>query len=88
MQRKELGDKIAAYGLTEDLRDLVASRRKNKKRPSRDTVWRAFNTEEESPLLRLIQVAAQRIIKDHEAEFGSLEPVELERERQEAAVQM
>lgn len=85
MTRKEIGEKIAMYGLTNDLRAFVASRRKSLKRPSRDTVWRAFNTDEESPLLKLIEVSADKMVKDHEKEFGGVDSVESDRERAVAA---
>ena len=85
MTRQQLGEKIAMYGLTNDLRERVAIQRASKKRPSRDTVWRAFNTDEESPLLKLIQDSAQRMVKDHEATFPNVEPVEVESERAVAA---
>lgn len=63
-------EKLSAYGLLGHLRNLVASKRANQKRPSRDTVWSAFNCDGDlTGLKKLIVQEGERILQEHESKF-------------------
>lgn len=73
-KRSEIYKELSAYGMLANLREEVARMRIDKRPPSRDTVWRAFNLEdgELTEYHTLIIRVAEKMLKKHLSEVGSI----------------
>lgn len=73
-KRTEIYRELSAYGMLASLREEVSRVRLDKRVPSRDTVWRAFNLEdgELTEYHTLIIRVAEKMLKKHLSEVGSI----------------
>jgi hypothetical protein len=77
IQTSKIYQSLSAYGLLPVLRERIATMRANKKKPSRDTVWNAFQENEggSTPLQGLILEQGKILLQEHENEVMQvLEP--------------
>lgn len=73
-KRIEIYRELSAYGMLASLREEVSRKRLDKRVPSRDTVWRAFNLEdgELTEYHTLIIRVAEKMLAKHLSEVGSI----------------